>query len=421
MKQPPPRRIQKMTASIVRIPAFSSFTVLGDPGCDGLGAEVLSLYTQGLTQAQGDFILVAGDLVPEGFEPFYRQTDTLIERTAPAPVYLLRGNHDTGTYADHYGLSAYAVHDDFTLLVVLDNSLGTFTPDSLTLLELATRTIPCTHLLLAMHIPPPNRVTAKAVSQAEWDKVRAVLEKTGCAEQLRYAIAGHVHSYFEDGLDGAITIVTGGAGARIAPMEGVETPYQHYVEFHKNRTGWTHEKVNLSFSNPPPISDQPLTDLLQEAYTSECMAFVRYLLLAEDAKRRQLPNLTALYRAIAHAEFYHARNHFYTSGSMQDPLEGLQWSMRKEQDEIARLYPTSKARAEAVGNGLAAATFDDACRAEQVHLELLTQAQTALEQGRDIEKTTYYTCTSCGATFYGSQKPLRCNVCGAPPDKIAAE
>lgn len=73
-----------------------------------------------------------------------------------------------------------------------------------------------------------------------------------------------------------------------------------------------------------------------------------------------------------------------------------------------------------MGNGLAAAAFDDARRAEQVHLELLTRAQAALEQGKDIAETAYFTCTSCGATFFG-EKPPRCNVCGAPPDKIAAE
>ena len=87
---------------------------------------------------------------------------------------------------------------------------------------------------------------------------------------------------------------------------------------------------------------------------------------------------------------------------------------------MTNLYPTAKNYAESVGSGLAAATFEDALRAEQVHLELLTRAQSALEQGQDIEEIPYFTCTSCGATFFG-EKPPYCNVCGAPPDKIAAE
>ena len=37
-----PKRIQIITDPIVSVPTLSSFTVLGDPGCDGLGAEVLS-------------------------------------------------------------------------------------------------------------------------------------------------------------------------------------------------------------------------------------------------------------------------------------------------------------------------------------------------------------------------------------------
>lgn len=219
-----PKRIQIITDPIVSVPTLSSFTVLGDPGCDGLGAEVLSLYAQGLASAQGSLILVAGDLVPEGYEHFYRQTDALIERTAPVPVYLLRGNHDTGAYNTHYGLSAYAVHDESTLLVVLDNSLNAFTPESLALLERAAGSVPCKDLILAMHIPPPNRFTMKAVPLSEWDKVRTVLKRTGAADKLRYTIAGHVHSYFEDSLDGGVTVVTGGAGAALPLWKGWRRP-----------------------------------------------------------------------------------------------------------------------------------------------------------------------------------------------------
>ena len=57
-----PKRIQIITDPIVSVPTLSSFTVLGDPGCDGLGAEVLSLYAQGLASAQGSLILVDGSL-----------------------------------------------------------------------------------------------------------------------------------------------------------------------------------------------------------------------------------------------------------------------------------------------------------------------------------------------------------------------
>lgn len=415
-----PGIVQNIQQDILEIPPFSSFTVLGDPGCDGLGTEVLSLYAQAMNHANGDFLLVAGDLVPEGYEAFYRQTNELIERTAHVPVYLLRGNHDTGAYHNHYGLSAYAVHDQHTLLVVLDNALGTFTPSSLALLERAVQTVSAPDLILAMHIPPPNRVTDKAVSQTEWDKLRDILRRTNSLHRLRYAIAGHVHSYFEDTMDGAVTLVTGGTGARIAPIDGVETPYHHYVEFVRGETGWTHRKVNLSFAETPAITDQTLSEHLQQAFTRECTSLVRYLLLAEDAGKRGLPQLEALYRAIAHAEFFHARNHFYTGGRMEDPLTALTTSIAQEQEEVSTFYPGFRDQAEQVGNGLAAATFSDASQAEQVHLELLSQAKTALEQNADAPKMAYYTCTSCGATFYG-EKPVRCNVCGAPADKIVAE
>lgn len=155
------------------------------------------------------------------------------------------------------------------------------------------------------------------------------------------------------------------------------------------------------------MADQTLSGLLQDAYASECMAVVRYQLLAEDAEKRGLVHLAALYRAIAHAEFYHARNHFYTGGFMGEPLRacGTTWPRSRTRSPTGTLPP--RAYAERVGNGLAAAAFDDARRAEQVHLELLTRAQAALEQGKDIAETAYFTCTSCGATFFG-EKPPRC-------------
>lgn len=411
-------RIQKITDPILEVEHFASFTVLGDPGCDGLGTEILSLYAQALSGARGDFILIAGDLVPIGDESYYRQMDALAERTAGVPVYMLRGNHDTGAYQNHYGRFAYAIHDDRTLLVVLDDSAGEISEESFALLRRAVREVPCRYLIIALHIPFPNRYTNRTVPASQWDAVREILREAGCIDKLCYTIAGHVHSYIEDTLDGGIpSIVTGGAGARIAPVDGLESPYHHYVEFTLTENGWRHQRVDISFSGSSGPKDPHLRELVETAYSVECRVFVRYTLLAEDAARRGFEHLAELYRAIAKAEFYHARNFYYIAGDMEESLEALLSSIQAEQRESRVLYAEGQSRAEGVGDGLTAAAYADARSAEETHVDLLTQAQPALEQGRDIPAENYYVCTSCGETFSG-EKPAICPVCGAPADKI---
>ena len=91
-------------------------------------------------------------------------------------------------------------------------------------MERAAGSVPCKDLILAMHIPPPNRFTMKAVPRSEWDKVRTVLKRTGAADKLRYTIAGHVHSYFEDSLDGGVTVVTGGTKGTLPGVLRRRTP-----------------------------------------------------------------------------------------------------------------------------------------------------------------------------------------------------
>jgi rubrerythrin len=411
-------RIQKMMDPILKIDHFSSFTVLGDPGCDGLGTEILSLYTQALTGAQGDLILIAGDLVPVGDEIYYRQMDALTERASGAPVYMLRGNHDTGAYQEHYGRSVYALHDDQTLLVVLDDSTGEISEESFALLRRAAEEIPCRYLIIALHIPFPNHYTQRTVPASQWDRVRGILTEANCADKLCYTIAGHVHSYIEDTLGGGIpSIVTGGAGARIAPVEGLDAPYHHYVEFSLEKDGWRHRRVDISFSGDSGPKDPGLRALLESACTAECRAFVRYTLLAEDAAGRGLQHLAELYRTLAQAEFYHARNFYYTTGNMVELPKALLASIEGEQREARVLYPEGRACAERVGDGLSAAAYADTRSAEAGHAELLIKARPALELGKDIPAESYYVCTSCGATFAG-EHPGTCPICGAPADKI---
>jgi rubrerythrin len=90
---------------------------------------------------------------------------------------------------------------------------------------------------------------------------------------------------------------------------------------------------------------------------------------------------------------------------------------------IYRIYKECLEYAKEQKLGLPAYAFTDALMAEKVHLNLFQKALAELEgsppQG-DITETEYFTCSSCGYTFAGSEHPKNCPVCGAPADKIRA-
>ena len=53
--------MQKVMNEMVALNPTSGFTFIGDPGCDGLGAEVMSIFNAACFEASGDFMLIGGD------------------------------------------------------------------------------------------------------------------------------------------------------------------------------------------------------------------------------------------------------------------------------------------------------------------------------------------------------------------------
>ena len=130
------RKIQKIIEPIVRRPGCTSFAVIGDPGCEGLGTVMMKTYAGALEKAsEEDMILIAGDMVPVGDERHYRNICTLTESVTEKDVFVLRGNHDTGDYEAFFGLHDYAVIAETFTIVVVDNAFRKFSDTGLALLE----------------------------------------------------------------------------------------------------------------------------------------------------------------------------------------------------------------------------------------------------------------------------------------------
>jgi rubrerythrin len=413
------RGIQKIGRPVIEVDGFQSFSVLGDPGCDGLGAEIMAVFADLLFEASGtDFTLVLGDVVPFGSKVFYDNVVELINVTAKTPVFVLRGNHDTNFYADHFGNADYAVADSRTLIIVLDNSERALRPETIAFLQKTLEDYRRPNVVLAMHIPPPNAVSGNSLSSGEWEKASSVLEPY--RRSIRFILSGHVHSYFEDEIDGVKLIGSGGGGARIEEVPGVSPPYYHRVRFFYNDEeclDYKREELTLE-SGGGRLWDEKIQALLSESFVRECTAHVRYRLYAEDAGRRGLPNLAGLFRAAAEAEYYHARNFHYVSQGLKKPEDVLAGVIKDERYEVNEFYKNGLEQAREKRTGLPVYAFTDALEAEKVHAALFEKALESLRQGRDIEAAGYYTCSSCGNTFSAKAHPKNCPVCGAPEDKI---
>ena len=411
--------MQKIECEGIALEPISGFAVIGDPGCDGLGVEIMSVFNAACHEAAGDFILIVGDIVPDGTSRYYRNVVEMLDSAVDNPIYMLAGNHDTLDYETHFGKKDYFLYDSRLLLVVLDNSKRVFSQETLNLLKRALE-YKRDNIILAFHIPPPNKVTRNSVSEEEWVKVRDIIAPV--LGNVKYLICGHVHSYFEDDIGGIKLVASGGGGARIEDVTGVEAPSHHLVEFSFDPAGnlrHIFKPITYTMSSNTPTE---VLDALKKAYTGECMAFVRYRLYAEEALRNNKPHLAKLFAAAADSEFYHARNFFYAMNGFKPLEEAISESIKNEYDEVNNIYLSGENISKHHSAGLAAYAFSDARAAERVHLRLFNEAKELLKQpgNCDISKIQYFTCTSCGYTLTDGQNKSACPLCGAPPDKIYA-
>ena len=407
--------MKKITESANQINRISSFTFIGDPGCDGLGVEIMSIFNKAALESDGDFIIVGGDIVPEGTTRLYQNVINMVDSNFTKPVYILCGNHDTNDYEKYFGKKDYYLYDDKLLIVIVDNSKRSFSNETLDLLRLALKTERDT-IVLAFHIPPPNKITGNSVSAEEWGKVESIIAP--CRSKVKYILCGHIHSYFEDDIDGIKLVATGGGGARIEDVEGIIPPYHHVVEFSfDNAGGLTHRFKPLMLNKGEPMP-HAAAKALQDAFASECMAHVRYRLYAEDAAKNKKSNLAKLYLAASDSEFYHARNFFYALSHIKPPQAALVESINNETAEVTHEYVKGEQISQNLGCGLGVYAFNDARAAEIVHMRLFSEAKPAVDAGEDIADSDYFTCTSCGYTLRSINEKTRCAICGAPRDKI---
>ena len=406
-------RIQKVEQPIIHRPWVNSMGVIGDPGCEGLGTYNMKVYAGTLEKsAEDDITLIAGDLVPTGNEYYYEEISALTEIIAYNDIYVLRGNHDTGSYMDYFGRKNYALLAKEFSVVVLDNAMRKFETEGLELLKQVLEMEHVHRVIIAFHIPVPNHYIRNSVSEEEFERLKEAY--TPWKDKVKYLLCGHVHSRFEDIVDDIPLICTGGGGALIEDVSeeiracDVE---HHMVHFFMEEKELKYRFDDLSENAYDKERNVPmLKESLEKTVISELMAHLKYLMLADRAERRGMERISNLFKALAASEYHHARN-FYSVIQNRTPFrESAEAFIPVEEFEYQYFYKMMEEYAVKEHAPLTKQAFLGAAAAEKVHAELLKEAS-AIEK---FDKETVFVCPICGYVMAGDQIPDRCPVCGGP-------
>lgn len=173
------------------------------------------------------------------------------------------------------------------------------------------------------------------------------------------------------------------------------------------------------------VKNAMTADFLRSAYGGESMAHMRYLIWGDAAKGEGFPNIATLFKAVAYAEWAHAKNHFNVlkdqvgdntvpAGAvfgLTNTVENLQGAIDGELHEIEQMYPVYLNAARFQEEKDAERSFHYAIEAEKIHADLFQKAQTSAKAGKDIEADKFYVCPVCGFTIE-TEAPEKCPVCG---------
>lgn len=157
---------------------------------------------------------------------------------------------------------------------------------------------------------------------------------------------------------------------------------------------------------------------LNEAFAGESMAHMKYLIFSEIAENSGKKNLARLFKAIAYAEFVHAKNHAKALGIPKDNIENLESARSGEEFEIEDMYPAYKAIAELFDDKQAQRSIHYAIEAEKIHEKLYSETKERVLKGEDFTDEEIYICPVCGYTHVGKNPPDKCPICNVPKEKF---
>jgi 3',5'-cyclic AMP phosphodiesterase CpdA len=206
-----------------------SFAVCGDSrdDKDGIFPQILSA----VDNSDMEFLLHTGDLVNKespGEWDKYRETTASFRK----PLRVVIGNHELyggGTpekFADRFGLSgtSYSFTHKDAHFAIVDNARGTFTDNTLAWLDRDLAAHPkgtggITTLVVAMHIPPGTEGTRPHGTRFDYEERSAKLLSILKRHRVDAVVSGHEHMQYVEDREGVLMLISGGAGAPLAPFQ----------------------------------------------------------------------------------------------------------------------------------------------------------------------------------------------------------
>ena len=187
----------------------------------------------------------------------------------------------------------------------------------------------------------------------------------------------------------------------------------------------------LAYARPTPQLANVTLENLETAFNGESNAHARYLAFAQEADKEGYFQIASLFRAAAHAEEIHAKNHANEiktlGGTPQAKIdipvvkatkENLEAAIKGETYERDVMYPEFYKQARTAGIAGAVQTINYASAAEAEHAKLFTSALNNLATMR-AKGVTYYVCTICGYTTTNLDF-AKCHTCYSPKEKYVA-
>ncbi|HEY6096485.1 MAG TPA: metallophosphoesterase [Candidatus Deferrimicrobium sp.] len=206
-----------------------SFAVCGD-----IRDDVNGIFPQILSAVDGsdmEFLLHTGDMVNKdapGEWDLYREATARFRK----PLRVVIGNHELyggGTpekFAERFGLpgSSWSFNHKDAHFAIVDNAKGTFQDDTLAWLDRDLAAHPkgkdgIATLVVAMHIPPGTDGIRPHGARFDYEersaRLLAILKRHG----VDAVLSGHEHMQYVENWEGVLVLVSGGAGAPLAPFQ----------------------------------------------------------------------------------------------------------------------------------------------------------------------------------------------------------
>jgi rubrerythrin len=172
---------------------------------------------------------------------------------------------------------------------------------------------------------------------------------------------------------------------------------------------------------------------LINAFGGESQANMRYRHFAVQAEKEEFKNVARLFRAIAHAEYIHAGDHYRELRHLEEgraansmaafgpgnTKKNLGLAIAGETFEIEEMYPAYIEVARFQEEAGAQRSFEWSYKTEKEHKRLFEMAKAAVDSGRDPDLGSVQVCEVCGYTLEG-EAPEKCPLCNAKKEKFTA-